>query len=112
MAALTVAAIDLTGVVLADVDAAAAGGGDTFANNGNTLFYIDNQNGSGMSVTFDDTGTPTPSGTLDAFDHDVTVAIGANEAQLLGPFDTQRFGTTVSVTYTAVTSLFVAPLRF
>ncbi len=112
MAALTVAVMDLTGLVPAAVDAAATGGGDTFANNGNTFFYADNAGGSDIEITFDDIGTPTPGGTLDAFDPDVTIDVALGTIAIMGPFPTQRFGTTVSVTYEGVASLTVAAIRY
>ena len=112
MAALTVAILDLTGVIPAAVDAAATAGGDTFANNGNTFFYADNAGGADIEISFDDTGTPTPGGTIDAFDPDVTVDVTAGTIAMIGPFPTQRFGTTVSVTYEGVVSLTVAAIRY
>ncbi len=111
MALLTPGVINLDGVYPEDVDAAAAGAGDTFANNGKVLFYIANEGGAPISVTFDDSGTPTPSGTIDAFDPDVTIVVTNAKWRLIGPFPVARFGTTVAVTYTSETSVMVAPLR-
>lgn len=111
MAALTVQTINLGGLDLSAVDTAAAGGGDTFTNNGRTLFYADNQSGGPITITFDDTGSVSPSEAT-SFDPDVELSVPAGEDRIAGPFPTSRFGTDVSVTYSGVTSLTVAAVKF
>jgi hypothetical protein len=110
MALLTAVQCDLGGVDLQAVDAAAAGGGDTFNNDGNTYFYADNADASGTDITFDDTGSKDP-GYADSFDPDVTVTVAAGDTMLIGPFPIARFGDSVAVSYTSVTSLTVAAIR-
>lgn len=89
----------------------AAGGGDTFTNDGTrTFFVINNADASSKTVTFNDTGSVAPSGAK-SFDADVEVTVAASNMALIGPFPLARFGQTVSVTYSAVTSVTVAAVR-
>lgn len=89
------------------VDTAAAAGGDTFLNDGNTLFYIENGDASGITVTF--------VGVTDSNGRQVseTLAVGATSSGIAGPFPRDLFnnGGSVSVTYSAVTSVTVLPIR-
>jgi len=95
---------DLAGV-------AAAGGGDTFVNDGKTIFVVKNGGGSGITVTF---VTPV---TVDGLAvTDLAATIGAGATRAIGPFppawynDTGVAGGVVSVTYSGVTSVTVQPL--
>lgn len=110
MATLTVLDIDLGGLVNPTLTAA-AGGGDDFANDGRTLYYVNNGGGGAITVTFNDTGSSAPA-EAKTFDPDVDVSVGAGEIALIGPFPTNRFGTSCGVTYSGVTTVTVAPMRF
>jgi hypothetical protein len=110
MALLTIQQLNLTGLDLSAVDVAATSGGDTFNNNGKTFFYADNQSGGNITITFDDTGSTNP-GSATTFDPDVELVITTLTDRIIGPFPTARFGTVVSVTYSAVTTLTVAAIR-
>ena len=109
MAALTSQTVSVTG--LEATYAACAGGGDTFTNNGRTFVHIDNASGGDLTVTFDDTGSVSPAGAT-AFTPDVAVVVTAGESRFIGPFPTARFGTSVAVTYSGVTTLTIAVLQF
>lgn len=104
MAALTVTSVNTAGVAVSA--AAAAGGGDTFANTGSELFYIVNGGGSPITVTF---ATGTYFGGEPITARAVAVANGATK--IVGPFRPDIFGTTVSVSYSAVTSVTVAVFK-
>jgi hypothetical protein len=85
---------------------AAAGGGDTFTNDGaSTYFLVENADATATTVTFDGTGTAPTSAV--AFDDDVATSVPAADIYLFGPFPKDRFTATVSVTYSKVTSLTV-----
>ena len=88
----------------------AAGGGDSFNNNGATIFLIDNGGGGSITATFDDVNSVGLAG-ANQFDPDVDVVVDAGERAYCGPFSTVRFGTSVAVTYTGVSSVTVAALR-
>lgn len=104
MATLSVFTSDLNGLAFTPV--AAAGGGDDFPNDGNTVFYVTNGSGGSITVTANSV-TACDQG----FDHDIvnTVANGATE--IMGPFPTARFGDSVAITYSGVTSVTVKPLK-
>ncbi len=107
MAAITVEKIVVGGTIPTLV--AAGAGGDTFINNGDkTTYIVDNASGGSITVTFDGTGTGPTSAV--AFDDDVATAVGAGVRTHFGPFPIIRFGATVSVTYSGVTSLTVAAI--
>lgn len=101
MAQLTVQKTNLTG--LDPTFVAAAAGGDTFENDGQTLFHAKNGSAAAITVTVDSI-RPCNYG----FDHNAVVSVPAGGERIIGPFDRNRFGTTVTVTYSAVTSLTVA----
>jgi hypothetical protein len=105
MAALTVQNITKSGVE--PTYASAAGGGDTFTNNGKTLFALDN--GSGGTIV----ATIVTSATVDGLAvSDRTVSVPAGEIRWVCDLDPNVYGTTVSVTYDGVTSLTVAAFTF
>lgn len=89
--------------------AAAAVGGDTFTNDGKTIFIIKNGGGSPVTPTFDsllncDQGV----------DHNVGTAIPTAQDGYFGPFPPSRFNNgsgKVSVTYSGVTSVTVAAVK-
>lgn len=103
MATLTVQAPTLDGAAISY--ASAAGGGDTFANDGMTLFHAKNGSGGAITVTAAST-TPCNQG----HDHDAVVSVPAGGDRLIGPFPIAQFSTEVSMAYSGVTSLTVAAL--
>ncbi len=111
MAALTVEVINLAGNVDPSF-VAAAGGGDTFVNDSknNTFVYIKNGGGGTITATFDDTGSVAPSGAK-TFDPDIDQILLTTEEALVGPFPQSRFGPSVAVSYSGVTSVTVAAFR-
>ena len=106
----TLAAITVEQTVVGGLEptfVAAAGGGDTFANDGaKTTFLVDNRSGGALTVTFNGQGTAPTSSV--AFDDDIAVSVGAGEVWHFGPFPKNRFTSVVDVTYSGVGSLFVA----
>lgn len=106
MAAITVEKIVVGGT---EPTLVAAVGPDTFINNGDkTTLIVDNASGGAITVTFDGTGTGPTSAV--AFDDDVATSVGAGERWHFGPFPIIRFGPTVTVNYSGVTSLTVAAI--
>lgn len=103
MATLTRSDAVLTGVVA--TYAAAAAGGDTFANDGNTVLHVKNGGASPITVTID-------SVKLSNFgtDEDVVVTVANASDKLIGPFNVARFGRAPAVTYSAVTTVTVAAI--
>lgn len=92
---------------------AAAGGGDTFDNNGNVLVEIANGSGSPITVTFDDPGSTTPPGATQ-FNPDVAVVVPAAGRRIVGPLPPYRFNNAqgrVAMTYSGVTSLTIGLYR-
>jgi hypothetical protein len=111
MAVLTVQDMSLAGVT--DALVAAAGGGDSFDNNGLCLFVVNNASGGAITVTFDDPQSPNP-GNAVAFNPDVTVSVPAAGRRTIGPFPPFRFNDPngrVQVAYSGVTSLTVGVYR-
>lgn len=108
MALLTVQNATTNGIIKTMV--AAAAGGDTFANDGNTMLFV--KNGSGVSVT-----VTINSQTLCnyGFDHDIVVALAAGAEIAFPRLDTIRFNDPatglVNVIYSAVTSVTVAAVK-
>lgn len=92
--------------------ASAAGGGDTFVNNGKTLFYVNNGSGGSITVTFTAQNTVNVDGQSLSLSN-IAVAVGAGAAKIFGPFPAGIFNNSsgaVAVTYSGVTSLTVAPI--
>ena len=110
MAALTVQTSLLAGVVKATLVAAATGG-DTFVNEGKTIFEVVNGGGAGITVTV--------TGQRDVhFDTSTTktVSVGAGVTTLIGPFPVGNFNVeateAVSITYSGVTTVTVGAFSF
>jgi len=101
---IAIQTIDLDGE---GADYAAAVGPDTFVNDGRTFLHCKNTNAATRTVTIDSTKACDQ-----GFDHDQAVVIPATTGDvMIGPFPTARFGTTVTVTYSAVTNLSVAAFK-
>lgn len=112
MAVLAVVQPTLASQLLGAV--AAAGGGDSFANDGYTVLYVKNGGGSPITVTIDAPGGVSPEA-AQAFNPDVQFTVAAGAERLIGPFvDKTRFNDAngrVGVTYSGVTSVTVSPIR-
>ncbi len=106
MATLTVQTIVLAAIT--PTYAAAAAGGDAFANNGKTFFHVKNGGAGSINVTVN-----SQVNCDQGFDHDQVVAVANGAEKMIGPFPTNRFNDTsspplVQITYSAVTSVTVA----
>lgn len=104
MAELSVQTATLTGVEPTYV--AASAGGDTVANNGGTALSVKNGSAAAITVTVDSV-TACNYG----FDHDISASVPAGAERLIGPFNQTRFGTTLAISYSAVTSVTIAAIR-
>jgi hypothetical protein len=107
MAQLNVEDVSLSGVAPAMV--AADVNGDTFSNDGRTMFKV--TNGSAAAITATIT-SPQPCNY--GYNHDVAVNVAAGATVDVGPFPPARFNNhqgNVSVSYSAVTSVTVSPVR-
>ena len=107
MATLTVQQLTSsgTGVTLT----AAAAGGDAFANDGKTIFEVNNGGGSSMTVTLTSQNTCNQGGT-----HNGGGSVPAGAVRRYGPLDRGRFNDAtglVQVTYSAVTSVTVGAYK-
>jgi hypothetical protein len=113
MAVLTVGQ-PVLGTPVTHAPVSANGGGDSFPNDGYTVFYVKNGGGAPITVTFDSPGFTAPSGSL-AVDADYQVTVAAGAEKWIGPFtDKQRFNDAngrVAVAYSGVTSVTVQALR-
>ena len=106
MAVLTAVTVSRSGVTFTPVSA--AGGGDSFANAGQQIFYCKNAGVSSVNVTFAVTATVDG---LAATNRVVAVAAGAE--RLIGPFPTGTYNDVngnVQITYSGVTSVTVGVL--
>lgn len=101
MAALAVQRPALAGTAV--TYAAAAGGGDTFDNDGKTLLHVKNGGGGSINVTAN-----ASIACNQGHDHDAVVAVPAGGERIIGPFPLNQFGPTVSLTYSGVTSVTAA----
>lgn len=81
---------------------AAAGGGDTFANTGRERLYVKNAGGSGITVTI-----VSPGACSQGFTHDTAFTVTNGSDKVFPAFDPTRYGSTVSITYSGVTSVTV-----
>lgn len=103
MAALATITVSRSGVSVAGV--AASVGGDTFTNTGKEVLRFRNASAGTLYAYF---ATPATMDGLAVSDRSLTLAAGAEIA--IGPFPRYIYGTTVAITYSAVTSLTVAVL--
>lgn len=114
MALLSVQNIDLLNGLVPSY-ASAAGGGDTFVNDGKTMLHVKNGGGSPITLTITSqiTSQDVPGlGPVDVANETYTVANGAE--RMIGFFSPSRFNNTsgqVAVGYSAVTSVTVAAIR-
>lgn len=104
MATLSVQTAAITGTVV--TYASAAGGGDDFPNDGRVMFHVKNADASSKTVTINSI-TACDQG----FDHDLAIVVANGTERIIGPFTVARFGASVGVTYSAVTSVTVAVLK-
>lgn len=108
MAALSTQEVVAAGTTLSF--AACAGGGDTFINDGNTFLYVKNGSGGALTVTIAAPATP----------HGMTitaqaVSVGAGSEKCIKPYPqqfTQPAAATTNITYSGVTSLTIAAVKF
>lgn len=103
------AELDIVKVVKAGVTPAyeaADVAGDTFSNDGNTIFHVKNDSVVSVNVTVAAT-TPCSQG----FTHNNVVAVPAGQERMIGPFPVVIFGRSASVSYSAVADVTVAPLQ-
>jgi hypothetical protein len=104
-------AVDNTSVLGVEPTLVTATDPDDFPNEGKqTILVVDNAGGGPITVTFDDTGSVAPPGSV-AFDADVDVVVGAGERWYIGPFALSRFGKSVVVNYSGVSSVTVGVIR-
>lgn len=103
MAVLTPTRIAITGS--AESYVSAAGGGDTITNTGANPVYLRAKNASGSPITVTaDSIVPCEYG----FDHNAVVVVPASGGiRDIGPLPASQFGTSVSISYSGVTSLTV-----
>lgn len=107
MATLTVASLGQYSVGIGDIGLTAANaGGDSFANDGASLFTA--ANGSGGNITVTVTGVAGSASYNYAIP--ITRSVLAGKTGILGPFPVRIFSGTCAVTYSGVTSLTVAPV--
>lgn len=106
MATLSVVQEAYAGIDVAEV--AAAGGGDSFPNNGQTRCVFVNGSGGSITVTIVTSGTDPRTGLAIA---DQTVVVAAGKTMMTKTLPTDLFGTTVSMTYSDVTSFTVAVIK-
>lgn len=108
MAQLTPSLLKSSGTLLST--AAAAGGGDSFANTGYEFLYINNGGGSPINVTFTVQSTKYLQETVS----NRVASVTNGTAQLIGPFPPGLFNDSnglVQITYSAVTSVTVAVFK-
>lgn len=106
MAAITTQVQAVNGIVI--TYAAAAAGGDTFTNDGKSIYRVVNAHATDpRTVTF---VTSATFGGLALADN--AQAVAAQTTEEFGPFDTKYYGTTLSVTYSdSAADLTVAAVR-
>lgn len=88
---------------------AASAGGDSFANDGDTMLHVKN-GGAGVVVVTVDSATLCSYG----FDHNITVSVPAGGERMIGRFLKARFDDAdgrVNVSYDGVTSVTVAAIK-
>ena len=107
MAALTVQTVTNTGTEV--TYAAAAGGGDTFVNDGRTYLHVKNGGGSPITVTIN-----SQENCNYGSDHNIAVIVANGSEKIIGFFSKKRFNNTggaVEVTYSGVTTVTVAAVK-
>lgn len=107
MALIPVEVIDRPGINPAGI--AANVGGDTFNNTGREIIFLENGDASPTTATVAveqqlDGNAVVPLA--------VTNVPATNGRIMVGPFDKTVYGSSVSITYTSITSLNVSVLRF
>lgn len=110
MAILTVSAQVPSGATFTPV--AAAGGGDSFANDGATSLYV--KNGSGAPITVTIPAQAACNFGVSNAAHDIVRAVPAGAENRLGPFAPGLYNDAngrVQITYSGVTSLTVVPFK-
>lgn len=109
MAALTVQETSaIVGGAVLDVTLnTAAGAGDTVANDGRVMLVVTNGDASSMTLTV---AGGTDKRTGQGYD-DSAFAIAAGDTAVLGPFHVDVYGSTLSLSYSSVTSLTVGVVR-
>ena len=98
----------VTGVQV-PITTAANAGGDTFDNDGRTIFVAKNASGGAITITFDSV-TPSNQGT----DVNPAASVPAGQTYFFGPFDPNRFNDVngrVGVSYSGVTLLTIDAFR-
>jgi hypothetical protein len=106
MATLTVQDVSTAG--LEATYAAAAGGGDQFANDGKTLIHVKNGSVGDITVTIVSQRACDQGST-----HNTAVVVTAAEERFIGPFEVSRYNDAsgfVQLTYSGVTSLTIRPM--
>lgn len=101
MATIVISPVTRSGV--APTFAAATAGGDTFANDGQTVLDVNNASGGSITVTVIAVAKCNQGSLHNAVETVLTLTHG-----IIGPFPVARFGRIVSVTYSAVTTVTVA----
>lgn len=96
--------------------ASAAGGGDSFANTGKVLLVINNESGGAITVTATAQNTSTTKTDYGAVTKaDAVQSVEATSVDIMGPFPQGAFNDSngrVVITYSGVTSLSVAAIKF
>ena len=108
MAALTTQTVVNAGVTV--TYASAAGGGDTFVNTGQEFLHVKNGSGGDITVTIGSAGTYRGVG-MD----DLAVVVPAGSEKCIKPYPaeiTQGAGASTAITYSGVTSLTIAVIKF
>lgn len=112
MAAITPQQITEAGVAAVSFTAA-AGGGDTITHSDNLMVVVKNDHTASITVTVGEqvTGTIADNRYGDLSKADATLAVGAGNIGIFGPFKRSAFKDTsgnINLTYSAATSLTIA----
>lgn len=97
MAVLTVQKPSVAGV--AQTMATAAAGGDTFANSGREFLRVTNSHATLARTVTVDSPTTCDHGVSANAAHDSIVSVAALTTKIIGPFPTNRFSETGTITY-------------
>jgi hypothetical protein len=113
MAALSTQKPSTAGVALTPVAAGASG--DTFKNTGREIFYVVNDSGADVDVTFSagDANANICSFGVAHAGHALVIPVPAGGNAMVGPFDKARFNdadNNINVSYEATTSVTVAAI--